>query len=331
MQFSILDLCPVPEGLTAADAMCNSADLAQLAERLGYHRYWMAEHHNMPGIASAATSVLLGHVAGKTSTIRVGAGGIMLPNHAPLTIAEQFGTLRHLYGDRIDLGLGRAPGGDHAVWQALRHGRTGEDNFPAEVAELMGYLGDTDPRAPVQAHPGQGTHVPLWILGSSLYGAQLAAHFGLPYAFASHFAPDALEDAVYIYRRDFKSSATLQAPKFMLAVNVIGAETDAKAHYLRTSVQQAFARLRSGTPGKLPYPVEDIDAQIGPALRRGVDQALRINATGSVATVHAQLHEIISKYQPDEVILTGQIHNHEARKRSFAIAAEALSREAAVA
>lgn len=331
MQFSILDLCPVPEGLTAADAMCNSADLAQLAERLGYHRYWMAEHHNMPGIASAATSVLLGHVAGKTSTIRVGAGGIMLPNHAPLTIAEQFGTLRHLYGDRIDLGLGRAPGGDHAVWQALRHGRTGEDNFPAEVAELMGYLGDTDPRAPVQAHPGQGTHVPLWILGSSLYGAQLAAHFGLPYAFASHFAPDALEDAVYIYRRDFKSSATLQAPKFMLAINVIGAETDAKAHYLRTSVQQAFARLRSGTPGKLPYPVEDIDAQIGPALRRGVDQALRINATGSAATVHAQLHEIISKYQPDEVILTGQIHNHEARKRSFAIAAEALSREAAVA
>jgi luciferase family oxidoreductase group 1 len=209
----------------------------------------------------------------------------------------------------------------------MRRGRMGEDNFPAEVQELMGYLGETDPRAAVQAHPGQGTHVPLWILGSSLYGAQLAAHFGLPYAFASHFAPDALEDAVYIYRRDFKPSAALQTPKFMLAINVIGAETDVEAQYLRTSVQQAFARLRSGTPGKLPRPVDDIDAEIGPALRRGVDQALRINATGSAVTVRSQLSEIISKYQPDEVILTGQIHDQEARKRSFTIAAEAFARE----
>ncbi len=325
MKYSILDLCPVPEGHTAVDAMRNSADLAQHAESLGYHRYWMAEHHNMPGIASAATSVLLGHVAGKTKTIRVGAGGVMLPNHAPLSIAEQFGTLATLYGDRIDLGLGRAPGGDHAVWSAMRRGRTGEDNFPAEVSELMGYLGDADPRAAVQAHPGQGTHVPLWILGSSLYGAQLAAHFGLPYAFASHFAPDALEDAAYIYRRDFKPSATLAAPKFMLAVNVIGAETDAEAAYLRTSVQQAFARLRSGMPGKLPRPVDDLDAEIGSALRRGVDQALRINATGAPETVRRQLTELIAKYQPDELILTGQIHDHAARKRSFTIAAEALS------
>jgi luciferase family oxidoreductase group 1 len=324
MKYSILDLCPVPEGSTAAEAMHNSADLAQHAEALGYHRYWMAEHHNMPGIASAATSVLLGHVAGKTKTIRVGAGGIMLPNHAPLSIAEQFGTLATLYGDRIDLGLGRAPGGDHAVWQAMRRGRTGEDHFPSEVLELMGYLGDADPRAPVQAHPGQGTHVPLWILGSSLYGAQLAAHFGLPYAFASHFAPDALEDAAFIYRRDFKPSASLAQPKFMLAVNVIGAPTDAEAAHLRTSVQQAFARLRSGMPGKLPAPVDDIDAEIGPALRRGVDSALRINATGSPATVRAQLAALVAKYQPDELILTGQIHNHAARKRSFAIAAEAL-------
>jgi luciferase family oxidoreductase group 1 len=324
MKYSILDLCPVPEGSTAADAMRNSADLAQHAEALGYHRYWMAEHHNMPGIASAATSVLLGHIAGKTRTIRVGAGGIMLPNHAPLSIAEQFGTLATLYGPRIDLGLGRAPGGDHAVWHALRRGRTGEDNFPAEVAELMGYLGDADPRAPVQAHPGQGTHVPLWILGSSLYGAQLAAHFGLPYAFASHFAPDALEDAVYIYRRDFKPSASLDAPKFMLAVNVIGAETDAQAAYLRTSVQQAFARLRSGMPGKLPPPVDDIDAVIGAPLRHGVDQALRISATGSPATVRRQLEALVATYQPDEVLLTGQIHDHAARKRSFAIAAEVM-------
>lgn len=325
MKYSILDLCPVPDGSTAADAMRNSADLAQHAESLGYYRYWMAEHHNMPGIASAATSVLLGHVAGKTKTIRVGAGGVMLPNHAPLTIAEQFGTLATLYGDRIDLGLGRAPGGDHAVWHAMRRGRSGEDNFPAEVLELMGYLGDAEAGAPVQAHPGQGTHVPLWILGSSLYGAQLAAHFGLPYAFASHFAPDALEDASYIYRRDFKPSEALAEPKFMLAVNVIGADTDAEAHYLRTSVQQAFARLRSGMPGKLPRPVDDIDAEIGIALRRGVDQALRINATGAPETVKQQLAELVAKYQPDELILTGQIHNHEARKRSFTIAAEVLN------
>jgi luciferase family oxidoreductase group 1 len=324
MKYSVLDLCPVPEGSTAADAMRNTGELAQHVERLGYHRYWMAEHHNMPGIASAATAVLLGHVASKTTTMRVGAGGIMLPNHAPLTIAEQFGTLATLYGDRIDLGLGRAPGGDHAVWQALRRGRSGEDNFPAEVAELMGYLGDADPTAAVQAHPGQGTHVPLWILGSSLYGAQLAAHFGLPYAFASHFAPDALEDAAFIYRRDFKPSATLAAPKFMLAINVIGADTDAQAAYLRTSVQQAFARLRSGKPSKLPYPVEDIDAEIGMSLRRGVDQALRISATGSPETVRRQLGELIAKYQPDEVILTGQIHDQVARQRSFEIAAEAM-------
>ncbi|QUJ77597.1 LLM class flavin-dependent oxidoreductase [Sulfitobacter albidus] len=322
MKYSVLDLCPVPEGANAAQAMRNSVDLAQHAESLGYHRYWMAEHHNMPGIASAATSVLLGHVAGQTRHIRVGAGGIMLPNHAPLTIAEQFGTLATLYPDRIDLGLGRAPGGDGHVWQALRRSRAGQDSFPQDVMELQGYLGDET--GAVQAHPGQGTHVPLWILGSSLYGAQLAAHLGLPYAFASHFAPDALEDAAYLYRRDFKPSEQLAQPHFMLAINVFAADTDAEGAYLRTSMQQAFARLRSGTPGKLPRPVADIDAAIGAGMRAAVDGALRISATGSPQTVRDQIAALVHQHRPDEVILTGQIHDHAARKRSFEIAAQAL-------
>ncbi|NOR30098.1 MAG: MsnO8 family LLM class oxidoreductase, partial [Sulfitobacter sp.] len=235
MRYSVLDLSPVPEGSDARQAIANTVDLAKRAEAVGYHRYWMAEHHNMPGIASAATSVLIGHVADHTSTIRVGAGGIMLPNHAPLAIAEQFGTLATIHGDRIDLGLGRAPGGDQAVYHALRRGMQGGDRFPDDVAELMSYLDDAQPNAPVKAHPGQGTHVPIWILGSSLYGAQLAAHFGLPYAFASHFAPDALDDAIAIYRRDFKPSAQWAQPHFMLAANVFAADTDAQGAYLRTS------------------------------------------------------------------------------------------------
>lgn len=324
MKYSVLDLCPVPEGTDAAQAMRNTVDLAQHAERLGYHRYWMAEHHNMPGIASAATSVLLGHVASQTKSIRVGAGGIMLPNHAPLTIAEQFGTLATLHGDRIDLGLGRAPGGDQNVWRALRRGREGQDSFPQDVMELQSYLADADPHASVQAHPGQGTHVPLWILGSSLYGAQLAAHLGLPYAFASHFAPEALEEARYLYRRDFRPSAQLVAPHFMLAINVFAADTDGEGARLRTSMQQAFARLRSGTPGKLPRPVDDIDATIGAGVRGAVDSALRISATGAPQSVRAQLGTLIERHEPDEVILTGQIHDHAARKRSFEIAAQAL-------
>ena len=248
----------------------------------------------------------------------------MLPNHAPLAIAEQFGTLATIHGDRIDLGLGRAPGGDQAVYHALRRGMQGGDRFPEDVAELISYLGDARPGAQVRAHPGEGTHVPVWILGSSLYGAQLAAHFGLPYAFASHFAPDALEDAVAIYRRDFKPSDTLSAPKFMLAVNVFAADTDAEGAYLRTSMQQAFARLRSGQPGKLPRPVEDIDAEIGPQMRRAVDQALRVTAVGGKAAVRQQLQGFIDRYAPDEVILTGQIHDHAARVRSFRIAAEVM-------
>ena len=322
MKFSVLDLAPVPEGSDAVQAMRNTTDLAQKAEALGYNRYWMAEHHNMPGIASAATSVLIGHVANNTKTIRVGAGGIMLPNHAPLQIAEQFGTLATLYGDRIDLGLGRAPGGDQAVYMALR--RTGSVNFPADVAELMGYLGDPQPDAAVRALPGEGTHVPIWILGSSLYGAQMAAHYGLPYAFASHFAPAALEEAIYIYRRDFKPSAQLEQPYFMLAANVFGAETDAEGAYLRTSMQQAFARMHTGTRGKLPRPVEDIDAVIGESMRRNVEPMLKVSATGAPDTVRAQLSDLIDTYKPDEMIFTGQIHDHAARVKSFEIAVAAL-------
>ena len=324
MQYSVLDLAPVPEGSDTATAIRNSVALAQLAEAKGFYRFWMAEHHNMPGIASAATSVLLGHVADHTQHIRVGAGGVMLPNHAPLAIAEQFGTLAAIHGDRIDLGLGRAPGGDQAVMRAMRRGMGGGDHFPDDVAELMSYLGDPDPRAPVRAHPGEGTHVPIWILGSSLYGAQLAAHFGLPYAFASHFAPDALEEATAIYRRDFKPSEACPAPRFMLAVNVFAADTDEEGAYLRTTMQQAFARLRTGRPGKLPRPVRDIDAEIGAGMRQGVDQALRISAVGSPETVKRELEALIAQHRPDELILTGQIHDHAARLRSFEIAADVM-------
>ncbi|MEO9631764.1 MAG: LLM class flavin-dependent oxidoreductase [Sulfitobacter sp.] len=324
MQYSVLDLAPVPEGSDTATAIANSVALAQLAEAKGYHRFWMAEHHNMPGIASAATSVLLGHVADHTQHIRVGAGGVMLPNHAPLAIAEQFGTLAAIHGDRIDLGLGRAPGGDQAVMRAMRRGMSGGDHFPDDVAELMAYLGDGDPRSPVRAHPGEGTHVPIWILGSSLYGAQLAAHFGLPYAFASHFAPDALEEATAIYRRDFRPSEACPAPRFMLAVNVFAADTDEEGAYLRTTMQQAFARLRTGRPGKLPAPVRDIDAEIGAGMRQGVDHALRVSAVGSPETVKRQLEAMIAQHRPDELILTGQIHDHAARLRSFEIAADVL-------
>ena len=324
MRHSVLDLAPVPEGADAAEAIRNTVDLARHAEAWGYHRYWLAEHHNMPGIASAATSVLIGHVADATRSIRVGAGGIMLPNHAPLAIAEQFGTLATIHPGRIDLGLGRAPGGDLAVARALRRG-LGEDRFPEDVVELMGYLADAEPGAPVAAHPGQGTRVPVWILGSSLFGAQLAAHLGLPYAFASHFAPDALDDAAAIYRERFRPSAQQDRPHFMLAVNVFAADTDAEGARLRTSMQQAFARLRTGRPGRLPRPVDDIDAAIGPDMRRAVDHALRVSATGSPATVRRELAALIAQHRPDEVIFTGQIHDHAARLRSFEIAAGAMA------
>ena len=330
MRYSVLDLAPVSEGADTATAIANTVDLARHAESWGYHRYWLAEHHNMPGIASAATSVLIGHVADATRSIRVGAGGIMLPNHAPLSIAEQFGTLATIHPGRIDLGLGRAPGGDLAVARALRRG-LGADDFPSDVVELMGYLGTPPAGAPVAAHPGAGTNVPVWMLGSSLFGAQLAAHLGLPYAFASHFAPDALEQAFAVYRDRFEPSAQEDRPRAMLAINVFAADDSRAAHRLRTSMQQAFARLRSGRPGKLPAPVDDIAAEIGPDMLRMVDHALRVTAVGDPGEVRDQLARLLDAHRPDEVILTGQIHDHAARLRSFEIAAGAMGELGAAA
>ncbi len=326
MHYSLLDLSPVPEGFTAADALRNTGDLARQAEDWGYHRYWMAEHHNMPGIASAATAVLIGHVAGVTRHMRVGAGGIMLPNHAPLAVAEAFGTLATLYPDRIDLGLGRAPGGDHAVMRALGVNQSRAERFHEEVAELRDLLGPPQEGRPVRALPGEGTQVPLWILGSSLHGAQVAALLGLPYAFASHFAPQMLEQALEVYRRYFKPSETLDRPHAMMAINVFAAETEAEARRLRTTMQQAFYRLRTGMPGKLPAPVDDLSAVVPAGAMPALDAALQISAVGDPAQVEAQMRSLIDRYQPDEVILTGQIHEHAARLRSFEIAADVMGR-----
>ncbi|WP_431300295.1 LLM class flavin-dependent oxidoreductase [Tabrizicola sp. BL-A-41-H6] len=322
--FSLLDLSPIPEGLSAADALKNTVTLAQAAERLGYTRYWLAEHHNMPGIASAATSIVIGHVAGATKTIRVGAGGIMLPNHAPLVIAEQFGTLATLYPGRIDLGLGRAPGTDMGTARALRRNMAVEDTFPQDVVELMGYFGPADPNATLRAIPGEGTEVPVWILGSSTFGAQLAAWLGLPYAFASHFAPAMLGQALEIYRSTFRPSAHLARPHVMIAAGVCAATTDAEARFLRSSQILAFARLRTGRPGKLPRPVDDVSAEVPPQVMAQVEHALSVSATGAPETVRRQLAAIIETYAPDEVMVTGMIHDPTARLRSFEIAAEVL-------
>ncbi len=322
--FSLLDLAPVPEGKTAADALASTVDLARAAEAAGYHRYWLAEHHNMPGIASAATAVVIGHVAAATSTMRIGAGGIMLPNHAPLIVAEQFGTLATLYPGRIDLGLGRAPGTDMATARALRRHMASEDNFPQDVLELIGYLAEADDRAQVRAIPGVGTQVPVWILGSSLYGAQLAAHLGLPYAFASHFAPAMLEQALEIYRRTFRPSQWLPAPHVMVAAGVCAADTDEEADYLRSSQILAFARLRTGQPGKLPRPTRTVAEEVPAPVLAQVNQALSVSATGSPATVRQRLGQIIAAHRPDELMVTGMIHDPAARIRSFRIAAEVL-------
>ncbi|QUS35542.1 LLM class flavin-dependent oxidoreductase [Falsirhodobacter algicola] len=322
--YSILDLAPVPEGLTQGEALAQTVDLARHAETLGFHRFWLAEHHNMPGIASAATAVVIGHVAGATSRIRVGAGGIMLPNHAPLVIAEQFGTLATLYPDRIDLGLGRAPGTDMATARALRRNMDAGDAFPQDVVEVLNYLGDAPLDAQIRAMPGEGTHVPVWILGSSLFGAQLAAYLGLPYAFASHFAPAALEDAIVTYRQNFRASAFLDRPYFMLAAGVFGADTRDEARAIRSSQQQAFANLRMGRPGKLPRPVANVEDVVPAPFLASANEALAISATGTPEDVRHQLGALIDRYRPDEVMVTAMIHDHEARKRSISIAAEAL-------
>lgn len=322
--YSVLDLSPIIKGGSPADSLRNTLELAQHAERLGYRRFWLAEHHNIPGIASAATSVVIGYVAAGTSTIRVGSGGVMLPNHAPLVIAEQFGTLATLYPDRIDLGLGRAPGTDMATARALRRGMAQADTFPQDVLELIGYLDDATPDARVRAIPGQGTKVPVWILGSSLYGAQLAAHLGLPYAFASHFAPAALEQAAALYRHRFQPSAFLQDPYFMLAVNVFAADDAKTATFLKTSAQQSIVRLRSGNPGPLPRPVADISAHLDPAAVEMVDEALSCSVSGTPDMIAKGIERLIAKYTPDEIIFNAAIHDHTARMRSFEIAAGAM-------
>ncbi len=323
--FSVLDLSPVPEGGTVADALANTVDLARHAERLGFHRFWLAEHHNMPGIASAATALVIGQVANATQTMRVGAGGIMLPNHAPLVIAEQFGTLATLFPDRIDLGLGRAPGSDMVTARALRRHMTPEDTFPQDVVELLGFLGEASPDHPVRAIPGEGTHVPIWILGSSLYGAQLAAHLGLPYAFASHFAPALLTEALHIYRENFRPSSWLDDPYAMVAVGVCAADSDEDARFLRTSQLLAFAQLRSGRPGKLPAPVREIETLIPAPILSQVQSALSCSAIGAPATIRQQLADLISNHAPNEVIVAGMIHDQTARVRSLEIAADVLT------
>lgn len=320
--YSLLDLSPIPEGQTAADALAATVDLARAAEKAGYHRYWLAEHHNMPGVASAATAILIGHVAGQTRSMRIGAGGIMLPNHAPLVVAEQFGTLATLYPGRIDLALGRAPGTDMATARALRRHMAPEDSFPQDVQELIGYLGEGAESSAVRAIPGVGTHVPVWILGSSLYGAQLAAFLGLPYAFASHFAPAMLAQALEIYRSSFQPSERLERPHAMMAVGVCAAGSDEEATFLRSSQLLAFARLRSGRPGKLPRPTDDVDQEVPAPVMAQVRQAMSCSAVGAAATVRAQLGALIDTFRPDEVIMTGMIHDPVARIRSFEIAAD---------
>jgi luciferase family oxidoreductase group 1 len=320
--FSILDLAPITEGGDAAQSFRNTLDLARHAERWGYQRFWLAEHHGMPGIASAATAVLIGHVAGGTSTIRVGAGGIMLPNHSPLVIAEQFGTLESLFPGRIDLGLGRAPGSDQLTARALRRNLASDaDQFPQDVVELMDYFSATQRHA-VRAVPGAGLNVPIWILGSSLFGAQLAAALGLPYAFASHFAPAQMMQAIALYRSTFKPSAHLAKPYVMLGFNVFAADTEAEAQFLATSMQQAFVNLRSGHPKRLQPPMEGYLNRIGPQERALLDQVLSCAAIGSRNTVKRILKNFIEQTGADELMITSQIFDHPARLRSYEITAE---------
>jgi len=321
---SILDLAFVADGATPADALHNTLDLAQHAERWGYRRFWLAEHHNMVGIASAATSIVIGYVAAGTRAIRVGSGGIMLPNHAPLVVAEQFGTLEALYPGRIDLGLGRAPGTDQRTLRALRRDHTSADAFPQDVLELQALLGPLQPGQFVQAVPGTGSNVPLWILGSSLYGAQPAAALGLPYAFASHFAPDDLMQALAVYRANFRPSAQLAAPYAMVGANVIAADTDGEARRLFTSAQQAFTNLFRGTRGQLLPPIDDIETYWTPVEKAQASRMLACAFVGSAATVRTGLTQFLADTGADEVIVAAAIYDHVARLRSYELLAEVM-------
>lgn len=320
---SVLDLAPITSQSDAAQSFRNSVDLAQRVESLGYRRFWLAEHHGMPGIASAATAVLIGHVANATSSIRVGAGGIMLPNHSPMVIAEQFATLDALHPGRIDLGLGRAPGSDHATARALRRNLSSDpEAFPQDVLELMGYFDGTNV---VRAVPGTGANVEMWILGSSLFGAQLAAALGLPYAFASHFAPAALLQAIDIYRSRFKPSARCEKPYVMLGFNIFAADTDEEAKLLVTSMQQAFVNLRRGRPTTLQPPVPEFEAQLAPHERLMLDEVLSASGVGSLSTVRAQLNDFVERTGADEIMIASMIYDHEARVHSYEIAAQLIS------
>jgi luciferase family oxidoreductase group 1 len=323
--YSVLDLSPIREGGSAAESFRNSVDLARHVERWGYTRFWVAEHHNLPGVASAATSVLIGYVASGTSTIRVGAGGIMLPNHAPLVIAEQFGTLESLYPGRIDLGLGRAPGGDQNTARALRRYLSGgADTFPRDLMELISYFAKANADRTVHAVPGEGLQVPIWLLGSSDFSASLAAELGLPFAFASHFAPDFLLAALQLYRENFKPSDRLAKPLVMVGVNVIAADTDTEAQRQFTSLQQASLNMVRGTPGQLPPPVDSMEGRWSPTERALVEQRTRVSAIGSVGTVRERLAVILAATEADELILTAHIYDHIARLRSFELASHAM-------
>ncbi|HEY9283442.1 MAG TPA: LLM class flavin-dependent oxidoreductase [Pyrinomonadaceae bacterium] len=321
--FSVLDLAPVKAGATVGDTFRETAELAQRAEGWGYRRFWLAEHHNMAGIASAATAVLVGHVAGATQTIRVGSGGVMLPNHAPLIVAEQFGTLESLYPGRIDLGIGRAPGTDQHTMRAMRRKLAGaDDDFPRDVAELLSYFAPARPGQLVRAVPGEGLGVPVWLLGSSLYSARLAALAGLPFAFASHFAPDHLGEALDTYRREFRPSDTLREPYAMPCVNVFAADSDDEARRLFTSLQQAFINLRRGRPGLLPPPVDPSAGHWSEFESAGIWQVLRYSAVGSRDAVRRWLRDFVDQTRPDEIMVTAQIYDPAARLRSFGIVAE---------
>jgi luciferase family oxidoreductase group 1 len=320
----VLDLAPIVEGATPAEALRNSLDLARHVERWGYKRFWLAEHHNANGIASAATAVVIAHVAAGTQSIRVGAGGIMLPNHSPLVIAEQFGTLEALHPGRIDLGLGRAPGTDQLTVLALRRDPMSADTFPQDVVELQHYLAEPQPGQAVRATPGAGSRVPLWILGSSLFGAQLAAMLGLPYAFASHFMPDALLPALEIYRARFQPSEQLQQPHAMVGANVVVAENDEEARRLFTSVQQSFANILRGRRGQLPRPIDDIESYWTPPEKERASAMLQRSFVGSPETVRARLELFAAETEADEVIVASAIHDHAARLRSYELLAELL-------